>query len=272
MISDFHVHTRFCDGKSDPEEYIEKARELGLETIGFSSHAPAAVPSPWRMKKEEEALYRARIRALAEKEQGIEILLGTETDPNTTADLGEYDFLIGSLHDLTFGEEIRSVDESYEVSRDMVTRHFGGDWYAYTAAYFAQLCKMADSFPFTFIGHFDLVTKFNERHPHVDPTSQKFLRPATDAMDALIGHCDLLEINTGAISRGMRDTPYPAVGLLQYWRSLGGEILFCSDAHQAQYLAAFADRAEALARKAGYTRAVTLHKRGGKLVRDFYEF
>ena len=38
-VADFHMHTVFCDGKNTPEEILEKAIELGFDSIGFSSHA-----------------------------------------------------------------------------------------------------------------------------------------------------------------------------------------------------------------------------------------
>ena len=36
----YHTHTTFCDGKSTPEEIVLEAIRLGMDTIGFSGHAP----------------------------------------------------------------------------------------------------------------------------------------------------------------------------------------------------------------------------------------
>ena len=50
---------------------------------------------------------------------------------------------------------------------------------------------------------------------------------------ALIAAGKIFEINTGAISRGYRQTPYPAEPLLRLLREMDGKILFTADAHRA---------------------------------------
>ena len=38
MLSNFHTHTTFCDGKSTVEEVVRSAIEKGFDAIGFSGH------------------------------------------------------------------------------------------------------------------------------------------------------------------------------------------------------------------------------------------
>ena len=39
ILTDFHTHTRFCDGKNTAEEMVNAAIRLGLSKIGFSCHS-----------------------------------------------------------------------------------------------------------------------------------------------------------------------------------------------------------------------------------------
>ena len=59
-------------------------------------------------------------------------------------------------------------------------------------------------------------------------------RAALEALDALMERDVIFEINTGAISRGYRDTPYPAMFLLREWRGMGGQIILTADAHSPE--------------------------------------
>ena len=45
----YHTHTTYCDGKSTPEEIVLEAIRLGMDTIGFSGHAPTASGSCYCM-------------------------------------------------------------------------------------------------------------------------------------------------------------------------------------------------------------------------------
>ena len=38
MKTNFHTHTKWCDGKNTPEEMIASAIEKGFDRLGFSSH------------------------------------------------------------------------------------------------------------------------------------------------------------------------------------------------------------------------------------------
>ena len=73
----------------------------------------------------------------------------------------------------------------------------------------------------------------------------------------------IFEINTGAISRGHRTTPYPDKVLLGALREMGGKITISADAHHVSGVACAFDRAQALARSCGYTSAMVLRMGSG---------
>ena len=39
ILSNFHTHTSFCDGKNTPEELVLYAIEQGCAELGFSGHS-----------------------------------------------------------------------------------------------------------------------------------------------------------------------------------------------------------------------------------------
>ena len=38
MLTNYHTHTRFSDGKGEPEEFVLQALKLGFDALGFSEH------------------------------------------------------------------------------------------------------------------------------------------------------------------------------------------------------------------------------------------
>ena len=69
-----------------------------------------------------------------------------------------------------------SAQELSEYARKCVEELFGGDWYRYTDAYYDQVAFLPERTGCDWIGHFDLVTKFNERAPAFDEESPRYLR------------------------------------------------------------------------------------------------
>ena len=85
---------------------------------------------------------------------------------------------------------------------------------------------------------------------------------ALEALHAADPKETLLEINTGAMSRGYRSVPYPALFLLREWRDMGGRIILTADAHSAAAVVYGYAQAAALAQAAGFDRSTLLTRRG----------
>lgn len=86
------------------------------------------------------------------------------------------------------------------------------------------------------IGHFDLVSKFNEGGRFFDENNDRYKECAYRAIEDLVQYGVPFEINTGAVSRGYRKTPYPGEDLIRKIASLGGKFILSSDAHSAENL------------------------------------
>ncbi len=236
MLQDLHVHTNFCDGKNTPEEMVQAAVKLGLAGIGLCVHSHTPFDESYCVKKERIGEYLRTVAALKEKYRGvIKVLCGVELDLYSDMPTDGFDYVIGSVHYLKNGEDYCPIDENVETLRKTVQRYYGGDWLAMCRAYYESVACLSSKRT-DIVGHFDLVTKFNQKAPLFDENSREYLSIAEAAVDALLPHRIPFEINTGGISRGYRDVPYPAPPLLAYIRQRGGEVLPSSDAHCAAHI------------------------------------
>lgn len=252
--SNLHTHTVYCDGKNTAEELIRRAIELGWESIGFSGHAYTACDPAYCMSREDTVLYRKEILALREKyREVIRVYLGIEQDLFSDAPDFPYDYRIGSTHYLLCSDGAYvPVDDSPEVTAEAVNRYFGGDYYRYAQAYYRQIANVARVTGCDIVGHFDLITKFNEGGRFFDESDARYRTAAVEALGQVIQTCPLFEINTGAMLRAGRSVPYPAAFLLEELCRLGGSVIITSDCHQVKGLDwAFVQAAE-LAKDAGF--------------------
>lgn len=236
-LCDKHVHTIFSDGKNTPEEVVLEAIARKMEVLGFSDHSYTAFDENWCMKKEDIPLYRACIAELRARYAGrIKILCGIEQDFYSEEPTEGYDYVIGSVHYLRAGEEHIPVDESPEILRAAAEKHFGGDIYALIEEYYRTVARVVEKTGADIIGHFDLITKFNEGGALFDEADPRYLAASRGAADALLRTGRPFEINTGAISRGYRTAPYPSIALRDHIRQKGGSFVLSSDSHAKETL------------------------------------
>ncbi|MCR5295781.1 MAG: histidinol-phosphatase [Clostridiales bacterium] len=236
-MRDLHMHTVYSDGKNTPEEMILEAIARGLDCVGISDHSHA-VSDECGMTPEGTLAYRAEMARLKEKYAGqIRVLCGLERDI-WSDDTLDYDYVIGSVHTIRMPDgHYVCVDWTPEHLKEKVEQYFGGDWYAMTEQYFATVARVAEVTKCDIIGHFDLVTKFNEGYCLFDERDPRYVRAWQAAADVLLKTGKPFEVNTGAISRGYRTQPYPAPEIRKYILERGGELLMSSDAHSKDRIA-----------------------------------
>ena len=229
---DLHTHTTYSDGKNTPEEMILAAAYEGLDTIGISDHSYTSIDESYCIKKDKIAEYAAEISALKEKYRGkIEVLCGIEQDYFSDEPTDMFDYAIGSVHYIKAGGEYIPVDESAEILKKAADKHFGGDMYALVEEYYRLEADVIRKTNADIIGHFDLITKFQERTPLFDENNPRYISAWKKACDELLKTKKPFEINTGAISRGYRTTPYPSEEIRQYILENNGTLILSSDSH-----------------------------------------
>ena len=258
ICSDFHVHTTFCDGKDSAEDMVLAAIKVGMKKLGFSGHSYTPFDEEPCMSPEGTQLYKQEISRLKAKYRGqIEILCGTECDYYSDIDTQDYDYLIGSVHYLKSGDTFRHVDNTPEMLQQAIDDSFGGDPYAMVEGYYSLVADVVRKTHADIIGHFDLVTKLNAGNRFFDEDNPRYIEAALSAADSLLKTGKPFEINTGAISKGYRDFPYPSLRILKYIAERGGSVILSSDSHRKETLMFDFPKYEELARSLGL-KVVTL--------------
>ena len=300
----YHVHTQFCDGRSTAEEMVLAAIANGFDSLGFSGHGHVANADAntddillrydgttlytdknknkakvygfstksnselFGMKKENVELYRAEILRLADLyKDKINIFLGIEQDSfGRLEDIPEgAKYVLGSVHYVEKDGAYIAVDYSTDILSQGVDALFGGDFLAYAEAYYQEVSKVYDKTHCDIVGHIDLLTKFNEQKYLIDETHPRYKNAALSAAESLARKGLIFEINTGAISRGLRTTPYPTEEILRVIREEGGKITYSSDCHNADFIACEFDSSVAPAKRCGFKSFMKLSENG------FYE-
>ena len=236
-MTDLHVHTTFSDGRSTPEEMVQAAIAKDMTTLGFSDHSYTHFDTAYCIPKEKIPAYRAEIHVLKAKYAGqLEILCGIEQDFYSEESTEGYDYVIGSVHYVKAGEKYLPVDESRQALLRAVQEAFSGDFYALAEAYYQTVALVAEKLQPPIIGHFDLISKFNEDGKLFDETHPRYIAAWQAAADRLLKAEIPFEINTGAVSRGYRTAPYPAAPIREYLANRGARFLWSSDSHRADTL------------------------------------
>ena len=158
--------------------------------------------------------------------------------------------------------------------QDAIDRYFGGDPIAAAECYYEQVGDIVRKTDCDIVGHFDLITKFNETWRGakegkllIDTSDSRYInawkkavdrifedaaaRPVKDRSEYINGPCrnrleglgilkagdrPVFEINTGAMGKGYRTSPYPAQDQIEYIRSKGGILILSSDSHSTDKL------------------------------------
>ena len=266
-LQNLHTHSNYCDGADTPEEVVLKAISKGFDSIGFSGHSYMHYSPSHSMSVEGTEEYKKTVRALAEKYKSeIEIFCGLEFDMLSKIDMTGYDYMIGSVHYFKIGEDYVGFDRSAEVVKKVIDEYFGGDGMAYAKAYYRDVARLPELGNFEILGHFDLISKHSDNVCFFDESSKEYLSAAYEAIDAVKGKIPFFEVNTGAIARGYRKTPYPCATLLKRFKERGFGAIISSDCHNADQLdCAFSEAAELL-EACGFNERYILTKRGFEAV------
>ena len=258
-ISDLHVHTTFCDGKCTIDEMAEHAIEMGMKSLGFSSHGFTDFDDTFCMKEESLIPYVNAVNEAKDKYKGkIQIYLGTEKDLYSGKLDASFDYKIGSLHYVYKDGKYLSVDHCEAAFVEDVKNHFDGSYIEYAKLYYAEFARLLQKDKYDIVGHFDLVSKFNTGGKYYDEGNREYQNAALEVMALAKEICPIVEMNTGAISRGYRKTPYLRRFILDYIRDNNMKVVLTSDSHTYKTLCFGFDQAIEILKDAGINSVVAL--------------
>ena len=258
--SNIHSHTAFSDGEHSVEENIKAAIAKGMISLGISDHCYTSFDTSYCIRASELDAYKSEVRGLQKKyADQIEIYLGIELDGFAELrDRADYDYVIGDCHYVATPDGYRAIDLSREAFGTLMRDYFDGDAVKLARSYYASYAECISKMRPDMLGHIDLCTKYGL----VDESDQRYIKAAREALAASLEVCPFIELNTGAMSRGYRKEPYPAVFLLDEVKARGGSIVLSSDSHSADALTYWFDEALGLLRSRGI-KSIAVYKGGG---------
>lgn len=235
-LQNLHTHSKFCDGADELEDIVLEAIAKGFDTIGFSSHSFTPFDESYCMTDTYGYVTECE-RLCKEYKDKITVLCGLEQDYFAPSPTYELDYIIDSVHYIKCKREYIPVDESPEILINAANRYFKGDIYSLCEEYYKLVGKVANKTGCDIIGHFDLISKFCETAPGlIDFNNERIIAAEQEAIEELIPYGVPFEVNTGAMARGLRTSPYPSQRCLEKIAQMGGSVILTSDCHSKEKL------------------------------------
>lgn len=259
--TNYHTHTVYCDGKGTPQEIAEEAVKKGFDILGFSSHSMYPFAGSWHIAPSDFENYVNAVNETKKQFEGkLKILLGFEADyiPLVTIpDFTRYknlnpDFLIGSVH-YVFCEKGRlCVDYNAQRLKEKVQTLYNGNYKKVTCEYFYLEREMLLKGKFSIIGHPDLIRKNNDTLKMFNENESWYRKEIKATAQRIKKAGVIVEVNTGAISRGYMQGVYPSDEFLSLLNDLNVPLTLSSDSHTKENLDFAFDKALMAVKKAGY--------------------
>ena len=178
LLQSLHTHSLYDDGQDTLARMAQNAEAAGLDALGFSGHSPLPFANDWAIDQSCLADYLREARSLQADFRGrFSLYCGLEWDSCSPLPEQKLDYLIGSVHyfpALPDGTRF-TVDGSAQLLAQCAQVQFGGDMAAQADCYYALVARLAEVPQVDIVGHFDLITKFDEphtRYPIVPPSAR----------------------------------------------------------------------------------------------------
>ncbi len=268
----FHTHTSFCDGSSEPERYVEAAITAGLKSIGFSGHSPVPFKNNFAIKNAVNlSKYCREIDRLKEKySDKIEVFLALEADyiPDITTDFSELsadcklDYIIGSVHLVKNSEgQLWFIDgPNREVWINGLLNDFNGGIKVAVSAYYHQIIMMVDSQKPDVVGHLDKI-KMHNRGEYFREDDHWYISLLNQTLDIIKDSGSIVEVNTRGLYKKRSDSLFPGLQVLKKMNKLKIPVTISSDAHKPHEVGLLLNQAAQALMIAGYTEAYFFNKK-----------
>ena len=143
---------------------------------------------------------------------------------------------------------------------------FKYDVEAMAEQYFASFCDYILKRKPDIIGHFDLITKFDEIDEVRFLNNEKYLALSEKYVREALKSGSLFEFNTGAISRKYRSFPYPYENLLHIIKKEGGGLVLSSDSHDVSTLDFYFEESRKILKDVGFEFVYTFYE--GEFIKE----
>ena len=247
VLSNYHGHSEYCDGRESIENHVLKAIELGIRSLGISSHNPIPGDPPWTMRRDRYSDYSNDIdrcrKAYADQ---IELYKGLELDylpdllpPMSQAiDYYQLDYAVGSVHYAGFFADGRpwEIDGPHELFRIGLKEIFSDNIRHATENYYRLIREMLMGDPPTILGHLDKIKMQNSRSHYFNESDDWYRNAVMETLLTIKNSGVIMEVNTRGIYKGLTEEPYPSYWVLREALDLDIPITVSSDAHRPEEL------------------------------------
>ena len=244
--SNYHTHSIYCDGKGELEEFVKKAKELNVNILGFSSHAPVPFDCWWTMPKEKLPSYLAEINILKQKynDSDFTLLSSLETDfipgimgpANLEIIAANLDYIVGSVHfaDMFDSGKRWTIDSNPVEFEKGINEIYGSDVMKAVNRYFTLQMEMIDTEPPHIIGHCDKIRMHNKKKYFFDENANNYISKVYDLMKFASEKGIIIEINTKYLETA--DLLFPAKEHFKWMNKNKIPVTINSDAHNPDKL------------------------------------
>lgn len=255
MLWDTHIHSDFShDGKASLEEMINAAKQRKLSGICITEHLDIADTENEVSFPLDLEAYVKKCKELSEKEEfsvctGIEFSIRPSFSQylQQIANTHEFDFIIGSCHDVPRREDQES--DLCQMEEQMYAGYFLN---------ILESVKTVDAFDVC--GHIDYVVRYGSNQNKYY-TYEKYADIIDEILRTLITHGKGIEINTSGLRYGLGQT-HPTEKIIKRYHELGGEIITIgSDGHAPDQIAYGFDKVPYILKEAGFQYFTVFKKR-----------
>lgn len=267
MWSNFHTHSRYCDGKGELTDHTEVARSKKIFSLGFSSHAPLPFPCKWCMKSEDLQEYLDNLTGLRESSKSIEIYKGLEVDfipgvisPSTFA--SQLDYTIGSVH---FAEKFENgqyleIDGPHNLFLEGLEQIFKNNIRELISLYYELTRLMIDTDCPTIVGHLDKIKIQNIDGKFFNESDSWYRSEIEKTLRTIASSGAVVEVNTRGIYQKKTADTYPSPWVLKEILNRNIPVTLNTDAHRPEDLTNEFENAARLLLDIGFKKISTLRE------------
>lgn len=277
--TNFHSHTKYCDGDSGVEDYIKSAIELGVCCYGYSSHAPVSFDAGWCIGDNEFQHYIDDVLRIKQQYSNkIEIYFGLEIDyiPGIA---GKHmhlnknlalDYFISSIHFVeTFDDGTHwNIDHSSELFKKGLQDIFGNNFRKASERFYELTILMVEEEKPDIVGHLDKIKMYNSDNIFFDENDKWYVSQIDAVLNRIKQSNSVVEVNTrGYYKYGQIDL-YPSFHILEKLAKKDIPVTLCSDAHNPSEIVSGFRYASDVLQRAGIKKLWSL-KEGNWSAFDF---
>ena len=261
-LVDLHTHSDHSfDGKQSCMLLCETAVAKGASCIAITDHCEidsktedfrALCTNQYVETFECKRYFEGQLLVL----QGIELGQAIYNIPlaNHILDKFNYDFVLGSIHNLPEMEDFFFMDYKDKDVYDLLSR------------YFQKELELAKWDGFDSLAHLTYPLRYMVGEQKIPVDMTRFDDVIGEIFETLIKNHKALEINTSGIAMPLGDT-LPGEAYIQRFHDMGGQyITVGSDAHVPEKLCGNVDKGMALAKKCGFDYVTIFNRREPMLV------